>query len=184
MARTSSIMAVLGVMSLGAAACGSSAPSSSPSSSLGTTSTVRGATGSTLNPSPSSTLPSDAQLAEAIGKLYGAEANARATYNNVVLAYGEVGPFAAVANAEQTHMTTLAGVAKNHGVTLPAGPFTGTAAPSGYTTACQLGITTEQNIIALYNQYIPQVTGYTDATAVFKNLLAASQNHLTAFQRC
>jgi hypothetical protein len=185
MARVTRFMAVVGTLSLGAAACGSAASSSSPSTaSQGTTSTVRGSTGSTLNPSPSSSQPADAALIAAIDKLYTAEAVAKATYNNVVLAYGEVGPFASIAQAEGTHMTTLAGVAKNHGVTLPTGPFTGTPAPAGYTTACQLGVTAEQNMIALYNQYIPQVTSYADATTAFKNLVAAEANHLTAFQRC
>ncbi|MDA8117454.1 MAG: hypothetical protein M0000_08820 [Actinomycetota bacterium] len=187
MARATRIMAVVGILGIGAAACGSGSPSSSSSpstASQGTTSTVRGSTGSTLNPSPSSSQPANPALVDAITKLYTAEAVAKATYNNVVLAYGEVGPFATIAQAEGTHLTTLAGVAKNHGVTLPSGPFTGAPAPAGYTTACQLGVTTEQNMIALYNQYIPQVTSYADATTALKNLLAAEDNHLTAFQRC
>ena len=185
MARVSRILVALGVLSLGTAACGPTSSSSSfPFSSVGTTSTVGGFTGSTLNPSPSSTMSSSPALFEALGKLYSAEADARATYNNIVLAYGEVDPFATIANAEQKHMATLAQVATNHGITLPAETFTGSAAPSGYTTACQLGSTTEQTIIALYNQYIPQVTSYKDATTAFQSLLEASQNHLTAFQRC
>ncbi len=180
MARVTRIIAALGVLGGGTAACGSAAPSSSG----GTPSTVPGTTGSTLNHSPVSTMASSPVLAEAIDKLYSAEAGAKATYNNIVLAYGEVGPFATIANAEQKHMATLAQVATNHGITLPGETFTGSAAPSGYTTACQLGSTTEQTIIALYNQYIPQVTSYKDATTAFQSLLEASQNHLTAFQRC
>ncbi len=86
--------------------------------------------------------------------------------------------------AEQQHVSTLTGLFGRYGMTLPA-MGTGQTSPSTRTTACQLGVAVEQQVIVLYNMQLPNVSAYPDVTAAFKNLEAASQDdHLPAFQHC
>ena len=114
-----------------------------------------------------------------------AEQQAKATYDNVIARFGPVRPFTTVRSAEVDHIDTLQGLAQRYGVTLPAGPFNGAPSPATLTEACQLGVTTEQQIVSTYSQLITQVAGYADLTQAFSNLQAASRdNHLPAFQRC
>ncbi len=107
------------------------------------------------------------------------------TYTNVVAVFGASGPFANVAQAEQEHAQTIQQLAAAHGVALPTGNFPGANAPATLSAACQLGVTTEQNIIAFYKGILPIVSGYNDLTKAFDNLLSASEtSHLPAFQHC
>ncbi|HVC71367.1 MAG TPA: hypothetical protein VNC61_14020 [Acidimicrobiales bacterium] len=110
---------------------------------------------------------------------------AKASYENVLTRLGDVGPFPNAYSAESQHITTLEGLATNHDVSLPSGPFTGQASPDTKTAACQLGVSIEQGIISMYDQLLPQVSSYPDLTNAFTNLRSASQdNQLPAFQHC
>jgi len=113
------------------------------------------------------------------------EHDAKATYDNMVARLGDVGPFANVSGAESQHITTLEGLATDHAVSLPSGPFTGQASPDTRAAACQLGVSIEQGIISMYAQLLPQVSSYPDLTNAFTNLRSAAQdNQLPAFQHC
>ena len=154
----------------------SSPPGPTPGSSVTTGSTTGSTTGA---PTASTT------VVASLGTAYTAEQQAKATYDNVIARFGPVRPFTTVRSAEVDHIDTLQGLAQRYGVTLPAGPFNGAPSPATLTEACQLGVTTEQQIVSTYSQLITQVAGYADLTQAFSNLQAASRdNHLPAFQRC
>jgi len=172
-----------GILVLGTSCSGS--PSAVPAStgistSTGPVPTGPGGTGSTA----SSTLPArtiDSALTTALS----AEHQAKATYDNVVLVLGDRGPFANVSSGENQHIATLESLARNYSVTLPAGPFTGQASPSSLTAACQLGVTIEQEIIAMYGRLLPEVTSSASLTQAFENLRSNSESdHLPAFRHC
>jgi len=103
----------------------------------------------------------------------------------VVAALGDRGPFANVSSGEFQHIATLESLARDHSVTLPSGPFAGQASPSALTAACQLGVTIEQEIIAMYGRLLPEVTSSASLVQAFENLRSNSEyNHLPAFQHC
>lgn len=183
------IVAGLAVVALSAAAC------SSTSSGSGTTSTARQGTGPTATSGPGSTatpsstpatsVPATSPVATALTEALTAEHQAETTYANIVAALGSVTPFTTVRDAEAQHVTTLEALAAHYGVTPPAGPFTGQASPTTRTAACQLGVTVETSMVALYDKLVPQVSGYADVTTALDNLRTAEEtNHLPAFQRC
>ncbi len=186
--RTRVVAGVVAV-ALSAAAC------SSASSGSGTTSTARQGTGptatagpgssSTSSSTPAVSLPASQALATALTEALTAEHQAEATYSNMIATLGSVAPFTNVRDAETQHVTTLEALATTYGVTPPAGPFAGQASPSTRTAACQLGVTVETSMIALYDKLLPQVSAYSAVIKAFDNLRTAeSTNQLPAFQHC
>ena len=70
---------------------------------------------------------------------------------------------------------------------MPENVWLGTvSAPATLQEACQIGVDAEIANAALYqNELLPVVADYEDITAVFTNLMNASeQKHLPAFERC
>ena len=189
--RTLVGLALTGIVGL-AAGC-----SSTPTSGTGSTSTSAAGSGSTAtsspgpgstttsSPGPTSTGPVSSSASSALTTALTKEHDAKATYDNVVAHLGDIGPFASVSSAESQHISTLEALAANHSVSLPSGPFTGQSAPDTKTAACQLGVSTEQAVVSMYDQLLPQVSGYPDLSTAFTNLRAAAQdNHLPAFEHC
>ena len=141
--------------------------------------------GGATTPGPGATVPASGAAATALTTALTAEHEAKATYDNVIARFGAVRPFATVSSAEAQHIDSLQTLAQRYGVTLPPGPFAGQPSPSTLTEACQLGVTTEQQVISTYDQLLAQVSGYGDLTQGFSNLQAAARdNHLPAFERC
>ncbi len=68
----------------------------------------------------------------------------------MIARFGPVRPFTTVRNAEADHIDTLQGLAQRYGVTLPTGSFNGAPSPATLMEACQLGVTTEQQIVSTY----------------------------------
>ena len=131
--------------------------------------------------SPSTTISAGSALAGAST----AEQDARAAYEAVIAKFGDVEPFSTVSEEESRHIATLASLAARHGVALPSGPITATTPPSTLEGACQLGVRTEEHLVAVYTELIPQVSAYPDLTQAFGNLQAAARDrHLPAFERC
>lgn len=203
--RARAVLAALGsVAALTLAACGASTAGTGGTSS-GTTSTsgqtgttgtggtstgttsTGGQTGTTSSAGSGSTAASSptTTLAGAIAAAYTMEQLAHATYEAVIARIGAVAPFTNVAASEAQHIATVARLAQEHAVTLPAGPFTAPAVPSTRTAACQLGVTTEQTVAAAYTPLIPVVRDYPDVANAFSTLQqAARDSHLPAFEHC
>ncbi|MHB1569113.1 MAG: ferritin family protein [Solirubrobacteraceae bacterium] len=120
----------------------------------------------------------------ALTAVYRAETAALATYQNVVTKLGSVRPFVNVIDSERQHVATVKGLMSAHGVAIPT-VASGQASPSTRALACALGVRTEQGVIGLYDQYLPQIKSYPDLVRAFDNLRAGSANsHLPAFQHC
>ncbi len=127
----------------------------------------------------------EAALAPAISAALVQEHVAEVTYANVIARLGRTSPFTNVITSEEEHIATLEQLARIYAIALPAGPFTGEAAPSTRVEACRLGVTVEQTVISLYNRLLPTVSAYANVTRAFNNLRTASQDsHLPAFQHC
>lgn len=175
-------------LTLGACGSGSSTGSAGsgttgPSSGTGTT------RGTSTGPGPTATQgtggASDAALVTALTQASTLERTALATYQGVITALGPITPFTNVVTSEQQHVNAVNQIATAHGVTLPTAAVTPAPAPSTKTAACQLGVTTEENVISRYQVLIPQVSAYPDVAKVFTTLqTAAKDSHLPAFQHC
>lgn len=122
-----------------------------------------------------------AALLRAIEEEYGA----RALYESVLAAFGDVEPFTGIAASEAQHAAALVRQAQKYGLEVPeyAGPA---AAPTFATLeeACQAGVAAEIADAALYDELSSAVT-HADILRVFENLKNASlNNHLPAFEAC
>lgn len=185
---TAALAVVVGGVVGGLVATSGTTPTSSSAPSVSTTAppgTTTAPTASTTAPTASTTAPVSGAVATALGTAMTTEGQAKATYDNVIAQFGAVAPFSTVSSAEAQHMDTLQALAQRYGVTLPTGPFTGQPAPTTFTAACQLGVTTEQQVVSTYGQLLTQVSEHRDVTQAFSNLQAAAHdNHLPAFEHC
>lgn len=124
-------------------------------------------------------------VASALTTALDTEHQAKATYDNVVTALGDQGPFANVSAGEAKHISTLEYLAQKYSVPLPPGPFTGQTSPTTLTAACRLGVAVEEGVIATYDRLLPQVASEPSLVQAFGNLRSTSQtDHLPAFQHC
>ena len=133
------------------------------------------------------TLPAPASpaLQSALGAALQREQYALATYQNVIAQLGAIRPFANIIPAEQVHVATLKAFFSEYQLPLPTATVTGATAPATTSQACALGVTTEQSLVSLYDQQLPNVTSYLDVHQAFENFKTVSEeNHLPAFERC
>jgi hypothetical protein len=115
------------------------------------------------------------------------EYKALATYEAVIAKFGSTRPFIMIARSEEQHIAALRALYDKYGMTVPANPYLGkVTAPASLQAACQTGVDAEVANASLYkDKLLPAVKDYADLTAVFTNLMNASQNrHLPAFDRC
>ena len=107
---------------------------------------------------------------------------ARAEYDLILSAYGNVRPFTNIIRAEQTHIDTLLPLFEAYGITAPADEGESkTASVASLTAAYQAGVNAEVNNIAMYETLLDQNLP-DNVRAVFESLMRASENHLRAFQ--
>jgi len=136
-------------------------------------------------PIPVSTVPATTALTTALTNALTQERYALATYKNNIAKFGAVTPFKNIITSEEQHVSTITGLMTAHGVTVPASTTTGAVAPATRVAACQLGVTVETAIIAMYQNGLTLAKDFPDAVRVFSNLLDVSQSsHLLAFLRC
>lgn len=110
------------------------------------------------------------------------EVNAEATYQAILNAFGaDLRPFSAIVQAERAHQNLLAPLMEKYAISKPAAPEV--AAPATFADALQMGITAEEENIAMYQAFLAQGNLPEDVEAVFLRLDAGSQNHLAAFNR-
>jgi hypothetical protein len=115
------------------------------------------------------------------------EYKALSTYLAVIEEYGSVRPFSMIKGAEETHIAALKAVYDKYGLEAPENPYLGTITPpTTLGDSCTLGVEAEIANAALYqDELLPVVADYPDITAVFTNLMTASEaKHLPAFERC
>jgi len=110
---------------------------------------------------------------------------AYASYAAVLEEYGDVEPYATIAEAELRHIEALQRLLDKYGVEYPTvNPYLGTIeAPADLATAAQAWADGEIANVELYDELLAEVEGYSDITRVFLNLQFASQEaHLPAFE--
>ena len=107
---------------------------------------------------------------------------ARAEYDLILNAYGNVRPFTNIIRAEETHIAALLPLFEAYGIAAPADEGESkTASVATLTEAYQAGVNAEVNNIAMYETFLDQNLP-DNVRAVFESLMRASENHLRAFQ--
>lgn len=136
-------------------------------------------------PAPTSTELSQ-QAKDAIYKALDDEYKAYSTYQSITNKLGNVRPFTNIMKAEQKHINSLVTLLNNYNLDVPTTPYANIEVADTLADNCSAGVQAEIANASLYKeQLLPAVTAYTDITAVFNNLMNASQQkHLPAFSRC
>lgn len=113
------------------------------------------------------------------------EYKAHSTYEAVIKKFGNVRPFSMIVRSEEQHISSLKAVFDKYGLKIP-NDNTKSQAPATLVQACQTGVEAENANISLYREkLLPLVVSYPDISAVFTNLMNASeQKHLKAFEKC
>ena len=113
------------------------------------------------------------------------EHRAHATYTQVIADFGEVGPFANIAESEGRHIAALTELMERYEVPVPTNPWPGRVTRyESVAQACADAVEAEIENGALYDRLLA-TTDRPDIREVLHNLQEASQHrHLPAFQRC
>jgi hypothetical protein len=133
--------------------------------------------------------PGPADLAEILDLALQEEYRAEALYGSVLEDFGATTlPFAAIADAEATHVAALKRLIARREWVAPASLWEAGSFPAfdSLPAACAAGVQAERDDAALYDRYlVPRDDLPQDVVTVFTNLRAASlENHLPAFERC
>ena len=108
---------------------------------------------------------------------------ARGEYRKIMDKLGERRPFSNIIKAEEQHIAWLVPLLENHDTAIPADRGLELAqVPENFAEALQAGVTAETANIAMYERFLQRKLPH-DVKTVFEHLLAASRNHLEAFQR-
>jgi hypothetical protein len=121
---------------------------------------------------------------EAMTVLLNDERRSEAQYAAVIEKFGEVRPFVNIIRAERRHQAMLLELFKKYNVAVPANALPEETAPATLRAACEAGVRSEKENIALYDKFLQDVKE-PDIRRVFTALRDASRlNHLPAFERC
>jgi hypothetical protein len=105
---------------------------------------------------------------------------ARAEYEVILDAFGNVRPFSNIIKAEETHIRYVTDLFAAHKIAVPTDATAKPAAPKDWASAIEAGRQAEIDNIAMYDTFLAQNLP-ADVRQVFEQLKAASQNHLRAF---
>lgn len=113
------------------------------------------------------------------------EYRAWATYDQVIVDFGEVRPFTNIRAAESRHIEALQALFARYGLAVPANPWPGKVERyASLQAACAAGVAAEIANGEMYARLLSS-TRRPDILRVFQRLKEASQQrHLPAFQRC
>ncbi|MEL6323162.1 MAG: DUF2202 domain-containing protein [Pseudomonadota bacterium] len=128
------------------------------------------------------------QVVKALGVALADERHALATYNAVLVRFGDVRPFVNIADAEQRHIDALLRLYQRYDVPVPDDQtiIADETHTMDLASLCQSGMDGEIENFRLYDEeLLPAVSDYPDITSVLRALRDASaNNHLPAFRRC
>jgi len=109
---------------------------------------------------------------------------AQATYQAIIDEFGNIKPFSNIILAEQKHIDLLLPLFETYGIEIPVNDAVQyVVLPDSISSALATGVEAEQVNIAMYEAFLNQADLPDDIQTVFEYLLAASQNHLTAFSK-
>ena len=128
--------------------------------------------------------PLTAEQEAALVDLWEDEQHALAVYQSVIAQFGDVLPFTAIAQAEQSHAAALENAFARYGVAVPTVPTFDVPTFATLEDACAVAARAEIDNAALYDDLTSLFT-QPDVLRVMANLSGASlNNHLPAFEAC
>lgn len=105
-------------------------------------------------------------------------------YNNVLMKFGNVLPFANIINSEITHYNEIITIMQRYGIEPPLVSQAQVDLPNTLQECCELAIADEIDNIAMYDNLLMYVNE-PDVRDVFYRVQAASfNNHLPVFRNC
>ena len=182
---------VTAVLTLGLAACSTTAPGPAATDGTGASS-ASPTTPPATTPSPAASAPApppapapgtpEAAVWEALMGPHG-EYHAAASYAAVIEEFGPVQPYSAIKATEERHINALSRQLDRFGVDVPANPYLGEIdAPPDLVTAANAWAEDEVANVAMYDELLTQVTD-PGLLRVFTNLRRASlEAHLPLFE--
>lgn len=107
------------------------------------------------------------------------------TYTKVIQQFGAVQPFVNITEAEKTHYAALLTLLEKYQVPLPLNDYSTTIEiPKTLQACCELGVASEIENIAMYDNLLLYTANYPDVQDTLFKLQAASYNHhLVAFRQ-
>jgi hypothetical protein len=107
---------------------------------------------------------------------------ARAEYELILDEYGNVRIFSNIVNAENTHIDLLESIYDEYGYDVPLDEAKAyVALPGSLEEAYEVGVDAEIYNIKMYEDFLKEDLP-TDIKEAFESLMAASENHLKAFE--
>lgn len=113
------------------------------------------------------------------------ELQAYETYTKVIEKFGETQPFVNIIEAEKRHYLALSHLLEKYNVPLPLNDYSNNIQIPNTRQECfELGVASEIENIAMYDNLLLYTNGYSDIQDVLFKLQAASyNNHLEAFRQ-
>lgn len=108
---------------------------------------------------------------------------AQAEYDIIMNTFGVQRPFSNIIKAEANHISQLAPLFENYGVSIPDKDWESlVTVPESLEAAYSIGVEAEEKNIAMYESFLKEELP-DEVRVVFEDLMNASQHHLAAFQR-
>ncbi|WKY48940.1 hypothetical protein Q5O24_06385 [Eubacteriaceae bacterium ES3] len=108
---------------------------------------------------------------------------AEAEYKQIISTFGSVKPYTNIVLAEGQHIAALEPLFEANCFSIPINDATNrVVVPASLPDGYQVGVSAEINNIAMYDKFLAQDLP-DDVRSVFESLKAASENHLSAFQK-
>lgn len=109
---------------------------------------------------------------------------AQAKYTAIAEANNNANPFSNIAEAEATHINELLPLFEMNGIEVPANDASERVTlPDSLEASYAMGIEGETQNISMYKRFLEEEVLPADVKAVFERLMAASQEHLQAFEQ-
>lgn len=109
---------------------------------------------------------------------------AQAKYTAIAEANNNANPFSNIAEAEATHINELLPLFEMNGIEVPANDASERVTlPDSLAASYEMGIEGETQNISMYKRFLEEEVLPADVKAVFERLMAASEEHLQAFEQ-
>ncbi len=109
---------------------------------------------------------------------------AQAKYTAIAEANNNANPFSNIAEAEATHINELLPLFEKNGIKVPVNDSSDRVTlPDSLAASYAMGIEGETQNISMYKRFLEEEVLPADVKAVFERLMAASEEHLQAFEQ-
>ncbi|RXJ87971.1 DUF2202 domain-containing protein [Arcobacter sp. CECT 8985] len=113
------------------------------------------------------------------------EFKAYETYSKIIEKFGAIKPFINIKEAEAVHYSALMPLLQKYNVEVPINDWQEKIkVPNSYIECCELGVASEINNIAMYDNLIANTKQPDIKDILFKLQAASYNNHLPAFRKC